>query len=42
MKTLIVKANVPADGRLRLDVPGGHSPGLVEVCKVMQPENAVV
>ncbi len=40
MKTLIVKANVLADGRLRLDVPCGLPQGPVEVCLVIQPESA--
>lgn len=40
MKTLIVKANVLADGHLRLDVPCDLPPGPVEICQVIQPETA--
>lgn len=40
MKTLIVKANVLANGHVRLDVPCDLPPGPVEICLVIQPETA--
>lgn len=39
MKTVILKAEVQADGHLRLDIPCDMPPGVVDVCLTIQAQH---
>lgn len=39
MKTLILKAEVQAEGHMRLDIPCEMPPGVVDVCVTIQAEH---